>query len=251
MNLSCRNWNWAGQKLIWRFSGSKSGFRPFYRGTFPLRIQAFTVCTFEKGRMFLSAGTTCSSMGLSSRCVSAEVEEGSLPALRWERCAGSVLGVCICWASAAFLCFDPYDEALRHGHWTSKWALSPSSPFPLHILSTARCEVHSGLLIEHPSVSLPAPSLQLPPAHIEKETVPLRHPNKSEISLSAHLLPSGFFLWCVSRVTWLRVLSSALWFRERNFWGEMSTISIALRFWKMSSWYKLWKKNLLWKAILN
>lgn len=53
--------------------------------------------------------------------------------------------------------------------------------------------MRSGLLIGHPSMSLLAPSLQLPPAHTEKETVPLRHPNRSYISLSAHLLPSGFF----------------------------------------------------------
>lgn len=66
LNLSCRNWSWAKQKLIWRFSGSEFGFRPFYPGTVPLRIQAFTPCTFGKGRMFPSAGISCSSMGLSS-----------------------------------------------------------------------------------------------------------------------------------------------------------------------------------------
>jgi len=44
-----------------------SGFRSFYPGTVPLHIQAFTPCTFEKDIMFLNAGITWSSMGLSSR----------------------------------------------------------------------------------------------------------------------------------------------------------------------------------------
>lgn len=182
MNLSCRNWNWAGQKLTWRCSETKSGFRPFYPGTVPLRIQAFTACPFEKGIMFVSAGMTCSSMRLSSRCVSAEVGGGgggSPPAPRQERGMGSVPGVCISWASAACLCLEPRDEALGYGHWPRTWALPPQAPFPLHIVSTAQCEVHPGLLTGHPSMAFAALSLQLPPAHIGKETVPLRHPSKS------------------------------------------------------------------------
>lgn len=103
MNLFCRNWNWARQKLTWRCKGSKFGFRPFYPCTVALRIRAFT--TWGRHNV-LSAGITFNMMGLSSRCVSAEV------ALWQERGVGFVLGVCICWTSATFLFLDPYDEAL-------------------------------------------------------------------------------------------------------------------------------------------
>lgn len=85
MNSSCRNWNWSWQKLIWGFSESISGFRLLYTGTVPLSIQAFKACTFEKGIMFLSAGITCGSMRFFPQRVSAEVEEGSLPALQQEQ----------------------------------------------------------------------------------------------------------------------------------------------------------------------
>lgn len=36
-----------------------------------------------------------------------------------------------------------------------------------------------GQAMEHPNLFIPAPFLQLPPAHIDKGKVPLSYPNKS------------------------------------------------------------------------